>query len=242
MLHLMWSVEQTAEIAAAALRARADALRAEQAVHGLDAMAELEFHPLLAAGFEGAGFGVYRERPYPGQPGRRPRHAERERCDLVLTPASGIAIRDPVAELKVRDAAAGTLFAPLAEVMAIAPGIPPEDAFWLEIKLVGQFCFTAGIPGPNRSYSSELLSVVTSDIPKLSRDGMIRHAALLLILFCADRATAEHDLAAFMHRCLDRGLPVSSPSMARFDIPDLIGNTLGTVCAVPVRRADGEAD
>ncbi len=238
----MRPAEEIAQIAAAAVKARNDSLRLEQAVHGLDAMPEVQFHPLLAAAFEAAGIGVVREFPYPGQPGRRPRHAERERCDLVLTPAPGVTIRDPVAELKLRDAVAGTLFAPLADSMATVPGIPPEEAFWLEVKLVGQFCFNAGIPGPNRSYSSELLSVVTSDIPKLSRDQMIRHAALMLILFSADRATADHDLAAFMHRCLDRNLPVASPSTVRFDVADLIGNTMCTVCLVPVRHEAGAGE
>lgn len=240
MLPPMWRVDDIAEIAAAALKARADALRLEQAVRGLDSLAEVGFHPLLAAALERAGFGVSRERPYPGLPGHRPKHSERERCDLALTPSPAIAIRDPVAELKARDAAAGTLFAPLAEALAVAPGIVPDEALWLEVKLVGQFCFTAGVPGPNRAYASELLSVVRADIPKLARDRMIRHAALILILFTADRATAEHDLAAFMHRCVDRGLPVTSPSTASFDVPDLIGNTICTICVVPVRRAEDD--
>ena len=241
MLALMWPAAEIARIAAEALEARADALRLEQAVRGLDAMPEIQFHPLLAAGFEAAGFGVLREHPYPGQPGRRPRHAERERCDLVLTPSPAMTIRDPVAELKARDAVAGTLFAPLADTLAVSPGIGPDEAFWLEVKLVGQFCFTPGVPGPNRAYSSELLSIVTADIPKLARDRLIRHAALMVILFSADAATAEHDLAAFIHRCLNRGLPVASPDFCRFPIPDLIGNTECTVCLTPVRPDHPEA-
>jgi hypothetical protein len=235
MLPAMWRMEQIADVAAAGLRERSSALQFEQAVRGLDAMAEVEFHPLLAAAFEGAGFGVHREFPYPGQPGGRPRHAERERCDLVLTAEPGLAIRDPVAELRTRDAAEGTLFEPLADALAVAPGAGPDEACWLEVKLVGQFCFNAGVPGPNRAYSSEILTLAAADIPKLARDRLIRHAALLLILFTADRETAEHDLAAFAHRCLDKDLPVVSPSIARFGVPDLIGNTVCSVCVMPVR-------
>lgn len=237
MLAEMWPVDTLAQAAAAALQGRADELRIEQAVRGLDAMAEVEFHPLLAAGFERAGFGVHREFPYPGQPGKRPKHAERERCDLVLTTSPGLRIRDPVRELKTKDAGTGTLFEPMADTLAVEPGIPPDEAFWLEVKLVAQFCFSNGVPGPNRTYASELLRLSASDIPKLARDAAIRHAGILVLLFSADRATADHDLAAFVHRCLDRDLPVGGPSVERVSIPDLIGNTLATVCLLPIRSA-----
>jgi len=231
----MWQPDQLADLAAAALRQHADSLRLEQAVRGLDAMEEVEFHPLLCGGFAAAGFGCYREVPYPGVPARRPRHAERERCDLVLSTSPDLAIRDPVAELKEQDAAAGTLFAPLADALCASPGIPPEEAYWLEVKLVGQFCYTHGVPGHNRAYTSELLSVASRDLPKLARDARIRHAALMLILFSADRETADHDLGVFMHRCLDRNLPVSPPSVSRFAIPDIIGNQLCTIALTPLR-------
>jgi hypothetical protein len=229
----MWRPDQIADLAAAALRARLQALCLEQAVKGLDAMTEVEFHPVIADGLTAAGFGVASEFPYPGQPGRRPRFSERERCDLVITPGPEIPIADPVAVLREQDEAETTLFASNAAAEQ-TPGIPPEEAYWIEVKLVGQFCYSNGVPGPNRTYTSELLTTVASDIPKLARDEHIRHAALLLILFTADRATADHDLAAFVHKCLDRGLPVSTPSVARVEVPDLIGNTLCTVAAVPV--------
>src|SRR5205814_35332 len=72
----MWRPDQIADIAGAALRERAGALRLEQAVRGLDALAEVEFHPILADAMAAAGFGVACEFPYPGQPGRRSRFAE----------------------------------------------------------------------------------------------------------------------------------------------------------------------
>jgi hypothetical protein len=226
----MWRPDQIADLCAAALKNRAEALRLEQAVRGLDALQETEFHPLLADGLAAAGFGVACEFPYPGE--LRRRFAERERCDLVLTPSPEVPILDPVELVKEAEAAAGTLFGGVAE--APLEGIPPEEAYWLEVKLVGQFCFSNGVPGPNRAYASELLSLAASDIPKIARDARIRHGGLILILFTDDRATAEHDLAAFLHRCLDKELPVSSPSVARFEIPDLIGNTLCTISVVPV--------
>lgn len=234
----MWRPDQIADLAAAALQRRGDELRLEQAVRGLDALSEVEFHPLLADGLAAAGFGVALEFPYPGQPRRRPRFSERERCDLVLTPTPELAVLDPVALVRQEDEAAGTLFGGVPAPPP--PGIPPDEAYWIEVKLVGQFCFSNGVPGPNRTYASELLTNAAKDIPKLARDPVIRHAALLIILFTADRPTADHDLAAFMHRCLDRELPVGSPSLARFTIPDLIGNTHGTIAMVPIHAGREE--
>jgi hypothetical protein len=236
MLERMWRPEQIAGIAAEALRARSDALVAEQAVRGLDSGLETSFHPLLAEGMQRAGLGVFREQPYPGERARRPRHAERERCDLVLTRSPGAPLIDPVAVLKATDAAEGTLFEAAAPAMLAAEtGVDPADAFWLEVKVVGQFCFTNGVPGPNRAYSSELLRISASDIPKLSKEERIRWSGVLLILFTADEATAKHDFGAFMHKCIDRDLPVGSPALECFAIPDLIGNARCTVAVVPVK-------
>jgi hypothetical protein len=224
------------DIAAEALRKRSRELAAEQAVDGLDALSEVQFHPLLAAAFRATGMGVWPEQPYPGQPGRRPKRVERERCDLVLTQDPEAPIGDPVARLLELDRAESTLFAPQAEAILNQQRLtPPEDAFWLEVKLVGQFCYSAGIPGANQTYTSELLTIAPSDLPKLARDQRIRHAGLLLIHFTADDEVARHDLAALVHRCLDRSLPVSTPSIARFDIDDRIGNQRCTLALIPVR-------
>lgn len=232
----MWRPDQLTDIAAAALKMRAEALAAEQAVRGLDALAETGFHPILAAGYADAGFGVFREQPYPGQPLKRPRHMERERCDLVLTDRPGVQLRDPVAAIKAVDVAAGTLFEEAAPAMVGAEaGVDATDAFWLEVKTVGQYCYTHGVPGPNGAYSSELLSLAGSDIPKLAKERMARFAGILVVLFTADEATARHDLNVFLHRCLDKNLPVQSPSSAGFRIPDIIGNAWCAVTIVPVR-------
>lgn len=234
----MFRTELLAEIAASTLRSRAAELVKEQAVRGLDALAETGFHPLLAAGFSSAGLGVFREQPYPGEPARRLKHAERERCDLVLTDRPGVPLLDPLARLKAKDAAAGTLFEVAApSMLAAETAIEPGDSFWIEVKLVGQFCFINGVPGPNRAYSTELVRLAASDVPKLSRDPCIKHAAALIILFTENPETAAHDTTVFMHRCLDRQLPVGSPSSVGFEIPDLIGNRRCTVTLVPVRSA-----
>ena len=231
----MWRPDLIADAAAAALERHACELELAQSVRGLDALAELAFHPLLAAGFRDTGWQVLSEWPYPGEVSRRPRHAERERCDLVLTDA-GLTLTDPVAALRERDTIEGTLFAAAADLAAPAPQTcPPEDAFWLEVKLAAQFCFTSGVPGPNRTYSSDLLRLPAADIAKLARESAIRHGGVLIILFTADRPTADHDLGVLMHRLIDRAHPVQSPSLARFAITDRIGNSLCTIALIPVR-------
>ncbi len=100
-----------------------------------------------------------------------------------------------------------------------------EDAYWLEIKTVAQH----EIDGPFSRYTSELLSSVSQDIKKLWRDGVIRHGGLLLVLFTEGKHIAEHDLAAWHSRCLDRGYPVGMSVIRGFDITDRIGNSY---CAI----------
>ncbi len=261
----MWRTDEVAEVAAEALRRRANELRLEQAVRGLDALPEVGLHPILARGFEEAGLGVFPEQPYPGEPERRSRHAERERCDLVLTAKAGARLIDPVAELIERDKAAGTLFDPAfleargrpveanSGGAAHGPGAhstgvgtpgtagacAPEDSFWLEIKTVGQFTYTNGVPGPNGAYSSELLSGPAEDAIKLEWDRFIRHAAVLVVLFTEDEGTADHDVGVLMHRLLDREIPVGSPIVRRFGIGDVIGNHVCSVALVPVVKGWG---
>lgn len=96
----MWNTDVLIDTAAAALRRESARLREEGAVRGLDACAEVALHALLEKGFRDGGFGVYRERPFPGLGGARPRHSERERCDIVLTPDPAVELLDPVEDRK----------------------------------------------------------------------------------------------------------------------------------------------
>ncbi|MCW5776903.1 MAG: hypothetical protein KIS87_10730 [Phycisphaeraceae bacterium] len=232
----MWCPEALVEACIAVLRAEAERLDAEQAVHGLDALDETAFHPILAAGLAGAGLGVLREQPYPGVPTRRARHAERERCDLVVLERQGLRLLDETAELRRRDRAAGTLFEEAAanEPMP-ADAVPAGEAVWLEVKAVGQFTYVEGFAGPNRRYSAELVGGPLADARKLAADCAIRLAGVLVVLFTADAETAGHDLHALVHKALDRDLPVGAPILDGFDLTDRIGNARCTVALVPVR-------
>jgi hypothetical protein len=235
----MWDYRDLLRIAREGLEVAARAAEREQAVHGIDALSEVELHPLLANSFSMAGLGVRREWPYPGVPEKRPKFAARARCDLVLTTAPGVDLLDPVAQLLETDKAAGTLFESLAgratasTPVAPRPTCPATDAFWLEVKVVGQYTYTLGVPGPNRAYGSELTGSLNVDLAKISADPALRWAGLLLIFFTDEKETADHDLLVALHRSLDKGHSFSAPVAESFAIPDHIGNKVCTAVLVP---------
>jgi hypothetical protein len=233
------------------LKAREKSLTREQAVRGIDALEEVELHPILARSLRAAGFGVLREQPYPsewkakrGRSGGKdlPEHRDRQRCDLVVTPQKDQKLGDELAEERaareLRLRTAGTLFeghAAAATVPADPGRVAPEDAYWLEVKLVRQFDLSAGNAGPNRSYASELVRHTRTDLAKLAGDGRVQAGGLALVLFTADAATADHDLGVLMHKCLDKDLPVASPLTQRVQIVERMGNGACTVSLIPLR-------
>ncbi|MEM6334445.1 MAG: hypothetical protein AAF823_14005 [Planctomycetota bacterium] len=205
---------ELADAVAAGLRARAKRDDLEQAVYGFDALDELGLHPLLAEAIEAAGYGVLREQRYPGHWGKR-RKSEGRRCDLVVTP-DGLPLRDPAMKATLFDR---------------QPAVDAEEAYWLEVKTVAQF-ETGGAFG---GYSSELLTPVMADLKKVWSDGVIRRGGLLVVLFTASAEVAEHDLAAFHRRALEKGMPVYPPCTRGFGITDRIGNAWCTVSVFGVR-------
>lgn len=211
----MWDLRAILDAAAGALDAEARRRDLEQATRGLDALEEVELHPLIAAALSRAGFGVHPEQRYPGHRAR-PRRSEGDRCDLVLTQSADDHLLDPLA--------ANTLFGHC--------GADPADACWIEIKAAHQHALIDGAISPG-AWSSQLLTAATADVRKLARDPTIVTAALLLVLFAEDERIAEHDLFAWLHRCLDKSLPVASPLLASFPITDRLGNAR---CAVALVR------
>lgn len=226
--HHTWSIPDVHGALVEGLRIAADALDEEQAVQGIDALSELALHTLLADMLRAQGLGVLRERPYPGHrdvgaSGNRPKDSARQRCDLVLTPRAGVTLADPLAALRERDQLEATLFAD-AELKPTKPTVASGDALWIEVKTLGQFCFKRGVPVPNTTYAAELTQAVFDDLAKLSHEPLIRHGALVLVLFTVDRETAEHDVGIAAHRVLDKGVIFRSPTHAGFTITDRIGN------------------
>ncbi len=212
----MWSVADIADAVEAGLVGEAERLDAEHAVSGLDALEEVDLHPLLAASLTRAGYGVHREQRYPAHR-KRSKRSEGERCDFVLTP-NGRALASP--------GQAPTLFDP-PDAVAL------EDAFWLEVKVVAQFTGE----GPNHNYTSQFLAPAQKDIRKLFKDPHAHHAGLLIVLFSQDERVAEHDLAAWLSRGLAHDLPVESPSLREFAITDRLGNALCALALYPITHA-----
>ncbi len=198
-----WSTSDIADAIEAGLKCCAEEADLEQAVYGIDALDELGLHPLIERALVDSGFGVWREQRYPDDR-HKTKRSEGQRCDIVLTP-DGLPLRDPLIK--------GTLFDD-------APAADPDAAYWLEVKSVAQF----ETPGPFPRYSAELLAPVIKDIKKVWSDGIIRHGGLLLILFTASQEVAEHDIAIWHTRCLDKGYPVGAPAVRGFNINDRIGN------------------
>ncbi len=236
----IWSIPEITQAIAGSLKGLAQELDEEHAVRGIDALSEVDLHPVIASGLERLDVGVWREWPYPsfgvaGGSSPRPLPRDRDRCDLVLSPAGLGPPADPVALENERRDAAGSLFQSQAlDDLGTSDAPEPEDVFWIEVKVVGQFVIIDGAERANSQYSSELVQA-GHDLEKLSNDPRIALGGLALVHFTADKPTAEHDQGAVLNRWLDRGWPVRSPEVDGFSITDRIGNHWCSVMLTPVR-------
>jgi len=255
-----WDAQAILDACEQHLRDHNSALDQEQATTGLDALDEVQVHPLLASALKAAGLGVLREHPLPGpdgqliDPKRLPKHSQRERCDLVLLPTNRHALIDWVREQKDRSCWQESLF----QTLAMPPPLPDAslcvnawDAFWLEVKVVAQHAFVDGVPRPNAAWSSQLVSSLTHDLAKLAahhhhdaaRPGSsLPNAALLLVVFAETPELIAHDLPIAFHRALDKAVAFRSPLHASrrdassppgFAIADRIGNAWCQCILVP---------
>lgn len=167
-----WDLARVADDLAAVLRAAEAALCLEQAVHGLDARDERALQALLAAGLP-PRWEVAREAYYLSSAGKKGSH--RLRCDLVLTPP-GLPLRG--------DAAQPSLFEP-------PQTCEPRDALWLELKVAYQL---AASGAQRRDYGARWRRGVTTDLRKMAEEPLIRHAALVLLVFTESQAILDKDL------------------------------------------------
>jgi hypothetical protein len=208
-----------------------EALKLEQAVSGLDALAEVRLHESIARALETTGFGVLREVPFPSLTPEQKRDPQRQRCDVVLTPRVGERVKDVIRTRKAKKKAEALLFACEEE-----EGAAPEECLWIEVKCVGQFTYTHGVPGPNRAYASELTGAVRRDVVKLASDALIESAAALVVLFSESRTVAEHDLGVAANRALDRGAVIKRVRMEHAAVLDRIGNRVMTAAVFEVGK------
>lgn len=211
-------------------------LLAEHAYAGLDSFSEIQLHPLLCQGFAGSSLGALREIGYPSSPMNRPNDAQRQRCDLVLTPRSNQCLFDPIDEQRTRDKALGTLFETAIDLHEPDPDDAlPQDAFWIEVKSVAQFSYVDGVPRPNTKYTSEMLGGPESDVIKLASDPLIHFGASLIVLFSKEQETGYHDIAASAAAMIEHDLPISLPEIQSFEITNYAGNEWCTLGLIPIR-------
>lgn len=238
----MWSGAHVADMVIHQLQQAELAFVREQAFRGLDALDEVDLHPILADGFRREGFGVLREQPYPGEwarkTGRRgkdaaslPAESDRQRCDLVLTQRAGLHLTDLFSQAKahhqIKEKLADSLF--LQHALAETPLREPEatgvdEVFWLEVKCVGQFAFVDGVPTANSAYASQLTRGMKLDLAKLASDTAVLHGGVLLLHFTQDEPTWRHDSQVLLERLVESKLLASSPTRGGFAISDRIGN------------------
>ncbi|HED54866.1 MAG TPA: hypothetical protein ENJ00_11805 [Phycisphaerales bacterium] len=231
----MWSFDQIADLFADSIVRENNLRRAENAVLGIDALDETQIQPTLADAVIHAGLGVIREHPFPTPTRKHPKESERLRCDLVILEHPDQLLIDPVETDRRRNELLGTLFEPVAEQAATTPGIRPEHALWIELKVCGQYEYHAGVPVPNPSYTAQLVTGPAKDIRKLSKEPAIDNAAAGIILFAESEDIARHDLALAVHKWLDRDLPIRSPTIRIVPIDERIGNTVAAVCLTPIK-------
>lgn len=232
----MWSPSVILGAARQSLEDAEGVLGADQAVHGLDSLIEVQLHPLVEQGLLAAGLGVQREVRYPSSAEFTPRDSARQRCDLVVTEQPGIELFDPVAEQKLIEQATGTLFGEVVHTMnPDRIGVEPSVCYWVEVKSVAQHAYVDGVPMPNRGYARELTKGPMADIAKLASEPSIWHAAMMVILFAESDAVIEHDLTQLVHACLDADLPVGPPEIESLAISDRAGNTRCGIGVVPIR-------
>jgi hypothetical protein len=227
---MLWEEQSLLDAIATEFEAHEASLIAENAIKGLDSLDELSIHPIVAAAISKLGFGVFREFPFPGSTGKRRKKMERTRCDFVLTHDSAMSPGDPVARDIRAETKAATLFAD-------TPPLPDHttpicECLFLECKVVGQYVYLDGVPGPNRTYASSLIRAVAGDLKKLGEDEKIAFGAVLLIHFTADEGVAKHDLMMALHRALDRKASFRSPIVRHLRIPERIGNTCCTISII----------
>ncbi len=213
-----WCWDEVADALAAGLQRASAELELEQAVRGLDALAELGLHPILHAALRAAGHGVSAEVRFPRERGKR-RRTEGSRCDIVLTPRGA-----PLAEADAQ-----------VDLFGATGATRAEDAAWLEVKVVAQH--REG--GPHRGYAHALQHPLWRDVEKLAGDPELRHAAVVLVLFTADAEVAAHDLGVWAVRASMQGLDLLPRVTRTIEIGDRLGNRVCTLALFPLLRRQG---
>lgn len=210
-MSLPWDFSTLADRFHDAIAAAEAERRLEQAVYGLDRLAERPLQALLARRVAQA-YEVAREVHYPSTRGRKLSH--RARCDLVLSP-KGLPLR--------LDSAAPTLFDPVATC-------DPPHALWLEVKVAYQFR-EGGIR--HTGYGGQWRQAVVDDLRKMEAEPLIHHAGLVLVVFNEAQAVLDKDLELFEDVLARKEVLAGFRHVRSVPILERIGHALCTVAVWP---------
>jgi hypothetical protein len=186
-------------------------LRLEQAVYGLDRMAERQIQALLAERLS-TSYCVAREVHYPSSRGNKLSH--RARCDLVLSPR-GLPLR--------LDSAPPSLFDP-------ASMCEPAQALWLEVKVAYQFREGGA---RHTGYGPQWRQKVVDDLRKMEAEEQIHEAGLVLVVFNESQAVLDKDLQLFEDVLVRKEVLAGFRHVRSVPITERIGHNLCTVAVWP---------
>lgn len=150
-------------------------------MHGLDTMSEVALQTVLQNGLAHF-YAVTRAVHYPSSSGAK--RSSRQRCDLVLSPLGTPLLPESNEQLSLH----------LSDAASAPRKYASEASFWLEVKVAYQLR-AGGLQ--HKGYSGQFRQAVVADLRKLTADPLIRHAALLLIVFTESAEIACQDLELF---------------------------------------------
>jgi hypothetical protein len=232
----MWELTALNEALRSHLESTESMFQAESTRFGLDALREIDLHPIINQGLINEGIDALREVCFPSTDRTLLGRNARERVDLVLLPDGKKSLYDPVDAHKELHRASGTLFEPVASLpQPMEHECDPSDAFWVEIKCIPQFRYVDGVPVPNTKYAHEIIAGPSEDVIKLASDPLIRHAGVLVVVFNELEVAGPHDIAMSVREMIDRDLPVGMPEIEQLPIQDRGGNAWCTLGLIPVR-------
>lgn len=232
----MWDLAEIISSAADQIRSYEQLLIDDHAYAGIDALREIDLHPIVCEGLTQIFQVVLREECLPSTAKDLPGKNSRERVDFILLPDRKKSLFDPVSAHMEVHRASGTLFESVASLPKPTPSeCDPKDAMWVEMKCIPQFRYIDGVPTPNTKYAQEIVNGPSEDVVKLASDPLIRHCAVLVVVFNELKEAGPHDLAMSVRTMIDRDLPVGMPELEQIAIEDRGGNGWCTLGLIPIR-------
>jgi hypothetical protein len=115
----------------------------------------------------------------------------------------------------------------------------PADAFWLEVKAAFQF---RSVDVPHKGYGQQWRGAVVEDLRKMDADPLIRHAALLLIVFTESREVVEKDLDLLEDVLARKEVLAGFRQVRHVEIVERMGHRVCTVAIWPTIERGVQGD